>query len=165
MYGPFKPVALLLGAAALLAIAACGGATSTTTTIMTDGDSEFGFGEPSDPADADRITEITASDDLTFNPSELTVAQGETVTFRVINKGKIPHEFILGDEATQDEHEEAMSEKGGMTMHDEPNAIVVAAGETKEITWRFAEAGTVIFGCHEPGHYAAGMRGQVVVGS
>lgn len=167
MYGPFKRVALVLGSAALLTIAACGGATSATTTTISEEDigAQFAFGEPADAAEADRTIEITASDDLTFNPTELEVAPGETITFKVINQGEMPHDFTLGDEATQDEHEEAMSDMGGMTMPDEPNAIVVAAGETKEITWRFADAGAVIFGCHQPGHYAAGMKGQVAIGS
>ena len=39
----------------------------------------------------------------------------------------------------------------------------MAAGETMELTWRFGENGIVIFGCHEPGHYAGGMQGQVTV--
>jgi uncharacterized cupredoxin-like copper-binding protein len=31
------------------------------------------------------------------------------------------------------------------------------------MTWRFTEAGTTEFGCHEPGHFAAGMVGDISV--
>jgi uncharacterized cupredoxin-like copper-binding protein len=47
--------------------------------------------------------------------------------------------------------------------HDDPNAISLAPGETKELTWRFVEAGTVEYGCHEPGHYEAGMHGEMTI--
>jgi uncharacterized cupredoxin-like copper-binding protein len=156
-----------------LAVAGCGGETSATTTTgldemgsdttgMDDMESEFSFGAPADSADADRTVEIIASDDLTFDPAEISVAPGEVITFRVINDGQIIHDFVLGDEAAQDEHEEEMAEMEGME-HDEPNTVTLAAGETKELTWRFAENGTVIFGCHEPGHYDGGMLGHVTI--
>ena len=51
----------------------------------------------------------------------------------------------------------------GMTMHDDPNAIEVASGETKELTWTFTQAGDLLFGCHEPAHYAGGMVGTIHV--
>lgn len=168
MHTLFRRVSLAAAVITLLLIAAaCGGDASTTTTTMSDDDmsSEFAFGAPADPADADRTIEITSSDDLTFTPSEITVTQGEIITFRVINEGEIPHDFTLGDQATQDEHEEAMAEMEGMSMPDEPNAIQVAAGETREITWQFTEAGVVLIGCHQVGHYDAGMRGEITVES
>jgi uncharacterized cupredoxin-like copper-binding protein len=166
MHTLFRRVSLAAAVITLLLIAAaCGGDASTTTTTMSDDDmsSEFAFGEPTDAADADRTIEIVSSDDLTFTPSDFTVTQGEVITFRVSNEGAIPHDFTLGDQATQDEHEQEMAEMGGMTMPDEPNAIQVAAGETREITWRFTEAGVVLIGCHQAGHYDAGMRGEVTV--
>ena len=167
MYQLSRRVVLLLAALALVA-AACGGSAGSTTTSaeeMDQGmDTEFLFGEPADPAEVDRTIEIIAADDLTFAPAELTVSPGEVITFRVVNNGQIVHDFVLGDEATQEEHEEEMAEMEGM-QHDEANSIGLAAGETKELTWRFGEEGTVIFGCHEPGHYAGGMRGLITVGS
>jgi uncharacterized cupredoxin-like copper-binding protein len=145
-----------------LAVAGCGGETSATTTTGMDDMAEFSFGEPADSADADRTVEIVASDDLTFDPAEIAVSPGEVITFRVINDGQITHDFVLGDEAAQDEHEEEMAEMEGM-VHDEPNTVSLAAGETKELTWRFGEGGALIFGCHEPGHYDGGMLGHVTV--
>jgi uncharacterized cupredoxin-like copper-binding protein len=125
-------------------------------------ETDFWFGAPADPADADRIIEIEAKDDFTFDPAEISVAVGETVTFRVANTGNLPHDFTIGDEAVQDEHEEEM--RGG-EMHggDDPNAVFLEAGETKDLTFTFTEAGTLIVGCHVPGHYVAGMRGSLTV--
>ena len=127
----------------------------------------FAFGEPADAADADRVIEIAAYDDFTFGPEEITVTAGETVTFVVTNVGNLPHDFTLGDEETQDIHEAEMAEMAGMAAsdmaHADPNAVVVAAGETAELTWHFSESGTFVMGCHQPGHYAAGMKGVVQV--
>ena len=158
------PAAAVAVATSLL-VAACGGSDSTTTTIAADDDHvmETAFGEPAAPGEADRTIEIVASDDFRFTPDTVTVPVGETVTFRIVNSGQILHDFTLGDQATQDEHEEEMAEMGGMTMPDEPNAVAIAAGETKDLTRRFTEEGTVLIGCHEPGHYAAGMKGQITV--
>lgn len=126
----------------------------------------FGFGKPADPAEASRTIEILAGDDFRFNPSEVTVTTGETVTFRIVNTGVLPHDFTIGDQATQDEHEAemaGMAGMAGMTVPDAPNAMVVPAGETKELSWRFTETGTVLIGCHQPGHYAAGMKGEITI--
>ncbi len=48
---------------------------------------------------------------------------------------------------------------GAMMPHDDPNAVMVHPGETKELIWTFAEAENVEFGCNVPGHYEAGMKG------
>ena len=122
---------------------------------------DFDFGMPAEAADADRVVEIAARDEFRFDPAEVEVASGETVTFQVTNVGVITHEFVLGDEAVQEEHEREMAE--GMEMGDEPNAISIDAGATGELTWTFTEPGELIFGCHEPGHYDAGMVGVLIV--
>lgn len=157
---------ILIGAALILG--ACSDDTSDTTMademeMEEDDHGEFAFGEPADPADADRTIEIVAGDELRFSPEEVTVAAGETITFRVINEGNLPHDFTLGDEAAQQEHEEEMAEMEGEMEHDEANALSLASGETKELTWHFTEPGTVFYGCHEPGHYDAGMVGEITV--
>lgn len=144
-----------------LTIGACGQETGETTTPETTG-SEFAFGSPADAADAVRLIEIQTTDALTFEPADIIVAVGETVTFRLSNDGAVIHDFTLGDQATQDEHEAEMSEMGGMA-HDEPNVATIPAGETVELTWTFGDEGTVLIGCHQPGHYAAGMIGRITV--
>lgn len=133
---------------------------------MDDGDDhteEFSFGEPAEAAEADRVVEIMARDDFTFDPATIEVTAGETVTFRVTNTGAIPHDFTLGDSEMQAEHEAEMAEMGAGMMHDEPNVFSLEAGETKEMTWHLTEAGEIIFGCHQTGHYAAGMLGTLVI--
>jgi uncharacterized cupredoxin-like copper-binding protein len=39
----------------------------------------------------------------------------------------------------------------------------VPAGTTRTTTYTLTNPGTLIFGCHLPGHYAFGMRGLVTV--
>lgn len=128
------------------------------------GESEgFTFGRPADPDDAGRTVEIAQLDALRFDPASVDVEMGETVTFTVTNKGKTPHEFVLGDQMLQDEHETAMREMAGELMQDEVNAITVPPGKSESVTWRFTKAGTVLYGCHISGHYAAGMVGTISV--
>lgn len=151
-----------------LAVVACGDDTTASTMDMDEHNEEFHFGEPADSANADRVIEVATSDHLTFDPSEITVSAGETITFKVTNPGDIEHDFVIGDQEAQDAHEaemEEMRESGDMTMHDDPNAVSVPAGETVEITWHFTEAGAVIIGCHVKGHYDAGMKANVTVES
>lgn len=132
-----------------------------------DGHSEgFAFGDPMEAADASRVIEIKALDDFTFDPASVEIEAGETVTFRVENVGLVDHDFTLGDSETQDEHEAEMVEmaaSGNMAMHDEANAFGLTSGEMKEMTWHFTQAGEILFGCHTPGHYAAGMVGSITI--
>ena len=108
------------------------------------------------------MVEIRTTDNLVFEPAELSVMPGETVTFRLINEGQLVHDFTLGDEEAQDEHEAEMAEMSGMT-HEEPNVVTIPAGGIAELTWRFGEDGTVLIGCHQPGHYDAGMTGRITI--
>lgn len=123
---------------------------------------EVHFGEPADPADADRVIEITGHDDFSWDPTSVEIAVGETVTLRVTNAGAITHDFLLGDEHMQEGHEQDM--RSGMGhMGDQPNAFVLDPGQTRETTWTFAAVGELLYGCHQPGHYAAGMVGTITV--
>lgn len=124
---------------------------------------DFAFGEPADPASADRVIEIEALDTLEFDPPEITVSVGETVTFRVTDPGALPHDFMIGTEEMQEEHDAEMAEMSGEMMHEDPNVFGLAAGETKEMTWHFTEPGQILYGCHQPGHYAAGMKGTITI--
>jgi uncharacterized cupredoxin-like copper-binding protein len=125
---------------------------------------DAGEGGPADPDDADRIVEVATLDSMAFEPSRIDVSAGETVTFIVSNTGQATHEFTLGDAAMQQEHADAMAHMPDGMAHDLPNSITLQAGETKQLTWRFADNGAFEYACHEPGHYQAGMRGQVTVG-
>lgn len=117
---------------------------------------------PSASAAASVRVVVTLTDAFRIEPAAMTVPVGVPVTFVVTNIGVIPHEFVVGDEASQDEHETSMQGMGSMT-HDDPDAIGVAPGETKELTMTFSEPGETLAGCHIPGHYPAGMRATITV--
>lgn len=140
--------------------------TSATTGGMDHGGMDqgaaFAFGEPADPSDTDRVIEVDALDTPSFAPAAIDVALGETVTFAVRNAGDVAHEFVLGDTATQDQHQGEMGEMGH-SMADEPNAVSVAPSAETSLTWTFTEPGTVLYACHVDDHYAEGMVGQVRV--
>jgi uncharacterized cupredoxin-like copper-binding protein len=96
-----------------------------------------------------------------FDPSSIAVEPGQTVRFVIRNTDPIDHEFILGDEQVQLVHEE------GTEAHHapRPGEVSVPAGETVVTTVTFPSApADLIFGCHLPGHYDFGMRGDVAVG-
>jgi uncharacterized cupredoxin-like copper-binding protein len=107
---------------------------------------------------------VSLTDALKIEPATMTVPSGVPVTFIVTNTGSTEHEFYLGDEEAQAEHAQEMTGMSGMA-HDEEMGIGVAAGETKELTVTFDEAGTMLAGCHVAGHHAAGMRAMVEIGS
>lgn len=157
--------ALLLSACSTAAAPTAAPGSSTAAPSMghmDDGhDEEFHFGMPADAADADRTIEIRAVD-LAFEPASITVQVGETITFVVANHGALPHDFLLGTQEMQVAHEEEMA-SGMAGMHDEPNAFLLALAETGSLTWTFTESGEVLFGCHQTGHYAAGMWGTITV--
>ncbi|MFN2488635.1 MAG: plastocyanin/azurin family copper-binding protein [Actinomycetota bacterium] len=165
----FVPVVLTL---MVMFFAACGSDDSTSGAPqgsgsgdhgMDMGGEQFAFGEPGDRSEADRTVDVSALDALEFDPDSLTVEAGETISFVVTNDGKNLHEFVLGDESYQQEHAAEMSEDEHMEIG--PNQIQVEPGETETLTWTFTEAGEVLYGCHEPGHYEGGMVGAIEVGS
>jgi len=131
--------------------------------MASDDHAEFGWGEPAEASDADRVVEISMLDELRFEPATVEVAVGETVTFRVTNNGQLAHDFTLGDEETQAEHDAEMAEGMPDMGHDEPNVLNLEAGESGELTWRFTSPASILYGCHVPGHYDAGMVGALTI--
>ncbi len=125
-------------------------------------------GAPAFAADADRTSVVEATTPFTFAPGELAVEVDETITFEVVNVDVVDHDFLLGDEATQQAHADEMAGMVGIDddeIHEQPNAVSVPAGATSTITWTFSDPGLVLYGCHEPGHYEAGMLGTITVRS
>jgi uncharacterized cupredoxin-like copper-binding protein len=120
---------------------------------------------------------VVMNDQFRYRPDAMIVMAGRTVTFAVTNAGKLPHEFILGDQATQLDHErqmQAAAAGGGGTPHvhghgghgtssGPTGALTVPPGQTRRLSWTFDEPGVVIYGCHILGHWAAGMKGTIVV--
>lgn len=48
-------------------------------------------------------------------------------------------------------------------IHNDPNAILVEPGATKEFVWTFHDTANLNFACTLPGHYQAGMVGEFVI--
>lgn len=123
---------------------------------------EHPFGVEGDPRKATRTIALTMDDAMRYSHSHIRVAQGETVTFAVTNKGKLMHELVLGTEDELKKHAQIMLKNPGME-HDEPYMAHVKPGTTQRITWKFTRSGTFHYGCLVPGHFEAGMKGVVVV--
>ena len=64
------------------------------------------------------------------------------------------HGYFVGDEAAQQARD---GELATGAMPPDPNSVVVANGDTGELTHTFERAGDLLMGCHIIGHYAAGM--------
>lgn len=121
---------------------------------------EFGSYDPElTPA---KTVSISMADTMRFTPSKLEVKAGDVVKFVVTNEGQLQHEFVLGTAESLLEHNEMMKKFPGME-HEEPYMAHVDPGKEMEITWQFSNAGTFEFGCLLPGHFAAGMKGTVIV--
>ena len=105
--------------------------------------------------------------DIAFSPDTVDVEAGETVTFVFENVGKIPHDAYVGDAGAQDEHEMEMQEmdEAGHGDHGAgADAVTVEPGKRGELTHTFEAGDRLLIGCHQPGHYAAGMKVTVNVG-
>lgn len=144
------PLRLLTIATVITALAACGGGDDASTSDGSTG--------------ADRTVEINMVD-IAFEPDTLEVSRGETVRFVFTNRGTAPHDAFIGDADAQAEHEAEMRESDDdHNGHDgDADAITVEPGATGELTHTFEERGTVEIGCHQPGHYEAGMTIEVAV--
>ena len=120
------------------------------------------IGKPGNPAKVSRTVVVDMTDAMRFTPDKIDVKAGETIRFKVTNSGKIRHEMVLGTTADLNSHYQMMLKDPGM-RHEEPNSVSLEAGKTGDIVWTFDKAGSVAFGCLEPGHYPAGMKGAVSV--
>ena len=104
---------------------------------------------------------VVMTDAMRFVPDAITVKAGEPITFVVTNDGLIVHEFFGGTQDDQDVHAVEMA-AGGMS-HGHDNAVSVKPGGTASLTMTFVKVGSLLVGCHEPGHYAAGMKATLTI--
>ena len=141
------------------------------------------IGEKGDPAKVDRTITITMSDNF-FEPEEIDVKEGETIRFVISNKGEFLHEFNIGTAAMHAAHQKEMAkmaehgmitptgidhkkmkmDHGGgkmMMAHDDPNSALLEPGKTAEVICRFSKNTELEFACNVPGHYDAGMMGEI----
>ena len=113
------------------------------------------------PPAVSRTIDVAMTDDA-YGPSTMAVATGQTVRFVFRNEGTVVHEALIGDAALQAEHDAGMG-TGPAHAHGGLPMVSVAPGATGELVYTFTRPGTILIGCHEPGHYALGMRAVITV--
>ncbi len=107
---------------------------------------------------AEQVVNVTIRDSR-FIPDHFEFPADTTVTFVVENTDPIDHEFLIGDEAVQQAHEEGTEPHHGA----KPGEISIPIGETRSTTYTFEEPGTLLIGCHLPTHYDYGMKGDITI--
>ena len=101
-----------------------------------------------------------------YRPQAVKVPKGEKVVVELANSGSFEHEAIIGDTSVQDDHAQGMMaghSMSGMGGDASDRTVTVKPGKTAEVTTTFDAAGTLIIGCHVPGHYEAGMKAMLKV--
>jgi uncharacterized cupredoxin-like copper-binding protein len=132
---------------------------SASTSISAE---EHAFGKQGDPKKVSRTITVDMTDNMRFTPGDITVKQGETVKFVVVNQGKIMHEMVIGTMEELKAHGEMMKKHPGME-HDEPYMSHVAPGKKENLVWQFTQPGEFYYACLIPGHFEAGMIGKITV--
>jgi len=149
--------AVVAGLISLAMLAACGSSS--------DDSSSANAGAPGSSGQAARTVEVKMKA-TGYEPSTLTAAKDETVTFNVTNEDTKIHEFVLGNANTQDEYAKVMSDMSTgqpMEMPDTDYILNVEPGKTEKVTWTFPSAETkVIYGSHQPGDYEK-FKGTITV--
>jgi uncharacterized cupredoxin-like copper-binding protein len=116
----------------------------------------------SEPESISGAREITVDmESFAYDPASFSVDAGTTVRFVFRNPDNVVHEAIIGDAEFQDEHEKRAQKSEA--HHGGAEAVDVEPGKTGKLTHTFHEPGTLLIGCHEPGHYAGGMKAEVKV--
>lgn len=161
-----RPLLCVLGASVLV-LGACGGDDGGGHDSMTGDDTMSDEPASDNMAQSERTVEVEMTDNA-FEPTSLEVQEGETVKFVFDNTGEVAHDAYIGDAEAQADHEDEMreaemGEDDGMGHGGDGEAITVEPGDTGELVHTFDEAGTIEIGCHEAGHYAAGMKIDVTV--
>jgi uncharacterized cupredoxin-like copper-binding protein len=94
-----------------------------------------------------------------YLPASIHVAAHQTVEFDLVNADPIEHEFVIGTAAEQLAHERGDPHD----PHNGPGEALLAPGKSTHLRFTFRDAGTLLYACHRPGHYAYGMRGTITV--
>lgn len=126
------------------------------------GPEQTAWGIAGDPARVQRVIDIRMDDRMRFEPSRLTVREGETVRLRASNRGRLLHELVIGTPEELAKHARFMEQFPDMA-HDEAYMAHVGPGARGEIVWHFNRAGDFEFACLIAGHFSAGMRGRITV--
>jgi azurin len=129
------------------------------------------------PAGAGRTVEITGGDDMKYSLTSIAAKPGETLHIVLKSTGSIPkiamaHNFVAlnaGVDAAKFS-QDAMTARDTDYVPAARKADILASttlagpGETVEVTFKVpAKPGTYSYLCTFPGHFAAGMKGDIVV--
>ena len=105
--------------------------------------------------DDPRLVEMSMDDTLKFMPDQVPVTKGETVRFLLTNAGSVVHEFAVGPKDKVD-----ADVVDGVLVKE---ADEIEAHHLKVIDYTFDGSGPYGYACHEPGHFEAGMFGDIVL--
>ena len=98
---------------------------------------------------------------IAYTPKTIRVKAGEPVRLRFHNGSNVGHEAVIGDTKTQNEHEtmmKSMKVTGDAHEMGGPDYSFAAPGKTVTLDYTFKTSGRTTIGCHQPGHWASGMR-------
>lgn len=148
-------IAVLAALAATLSLTtACGNDSATTSA------SQAMSTTPTKPAD--RTVDITMTDNK-YDPASVQVTKGETIKFRFHNNGAMVHEAFIGSAKDQAHHDQEMVAMPDMNHASPDEMVTVKPGKSGDLTVTFDRTGETMIGCHQPGHWAAGMKATVDV--
>ena len=128
-------------------------------------------------AGAARTVELTGGDDMKYSVTEIAAKRGETIKIQLKNTGTLPkmamaHNVVVVKPTTKlvEFNQAAAMARDTNFIPAAMKAEVVAStdlagpGETVEVTFKVpATAGSYPFMCSFPGHFTAGMKGNLVV--
>ena len=124
-----------------------------------------------------RVVTLKGTDDMKFDITSITAKPGEQLLVKLVNVGKIPkfamaHNFVLLQKGANAKAFADAAMKAQATAYI-PAALkgqvlastgLAGPGETVQVTFTAPTApGKYEFICSFPGHYAAGMKGVLVV--
>jgi azurin len=129
------------------------------------------------PAGSPRTVEILGGDDMKYSVTTIPAKPGETLRIRLTSKGTLPkiamaHNVVvlkLGSKQIDFVNAAATARATDFIPPDMKDQVLAATGlagpgESVEVTLKVpAAAGSYPFVCTFPGHFAAGMRGNIVV--
>lgn len=128
-------------------------------------------------AGAARTVELTGGDDMKYSVTEIAAKRGETIKIQLKNVGTLPkmamaHNVVVLKPTTKlvEFNQAAAMARDTNFIPAAMKAEVVAStelagpGETVEVTFKVpAVAGSYPYMCTFPGHFTAGMKGNIVV--
>lgn len=121
-----------------------------------------GESEPAGPV----TVEVTMTDDLAFEPSQLTVGRGAELTINAANNStlNLEHDLVVLDGVFENlgDIKRVMEETPAVVLAE---TGVVAAGDNGTVVFTLDEPGEYQFFCSVQGHFAAGMAGTITVES